>query len=516
MEHVPALVIGAGPTGATAAIMLAQRGIACLVLDRWPEVYPLPRAVHFDDEVFRTLAGLGIEDRLRTISRPAPGMQLVDSRLRVLAEFTRDPVGLLNGYPQANMFDQPDLERLLRDRLAELTGVRVRGGVEVYAVDQLPGGPGPVRVRYRDLATGTEHEVWADAVLGCDGANSLTRTGIGAGLYDLGFVQQWLVVDVHSPQPLNNYAGVQQVCDHDRAATFMMVTPGRYRWEFRLRPGERADDVTEAQILDLVRPWLGPADAATLTILRRTWYTFRGAVADRWQDRRVFLLGDAAHLTPPFIGQGMGAGIRDAANLTWKLALVLTGRAGDRLLDTYESERLPYARRMIRMAVLVGWVMTGGSARTARLRRAALATVSRLPGVDRRVVASAWPAYREGPLVAARDRAAGRLCPQPRLAGELLDRRLGTGFAIIARGPGLPVYEPATRAWFDALDLTVLDAAADPSGTLARLLDQHAADALLIRPDRIIAASGDRPDLRVWQRMLQAAGIDALSERQRA
>ncbi|GIF13799.1 bifunctional 3-(3-hydroxy-phenyl)propionate/3-hydroxycinnamic acid hydroxylase [Actinoplanes teichomyceticus] len=514
MDHVPVLVIGAGPTGATAAIMLAQRGVTCLVLDRWPQVYPLPRAVHFDDEVFRALAGLGIEDRLREISRPAPGMQLVDNQLRVLAEFTRDPVGLLNGYPQANMFDQPDLEQVLRDRLAELAGVQLRGGVEVYAIDQVPGGPGAVRVRYRELATGAEHEVWADAVLGCDGANSFTRTSIGAGLHDLGFVQQWLIVDVHSPQPLNAYAGAQQVCDHDRAASYMMVTPGRYRWEFRLRPGEQADDVTEAQVIGLIRPWLGPIDPATLTILRRTWYTFRGAVADRWQDRRVFLLGDAAHLTPPFIGQGMGAGIRDAANLTWKLALVLAGRADDRLLDTYEAERLPYARRMIQMAMLIGWIMTGGSARTARLRRAALAAIARLPGVERKVVESAWPAYRCGPLVAARDRAAGRLCPQPRLDGELLDRSLGTGFAIITRGPGLPAYEPAIRAWFDALGLTLADASTDPSGVLTRLLDQHAADALLIRPDRIIAASGDRPDLRAWQRLLQAAGIKALSERQ--
>jgi 3-(3-hydroxy-phenyl)propionate hydroxylase len=514
MDHVPVLIIGAGPTGATAAIMLAQRGVASLVLDRWPQVYPLPRAVHFDDEVYRILAGIGIGERLQTISRPASGMQLVDKRLRVLAEFTRDPVGALNGYPQANMFDQPDLERLLRDRLAELSAAELRGGVEVHAVDQVPGGPGPVRVRYREVDTGREYEVWADAVLGCDGANSLTRASIGAGMQNLRFDQRWLVVDVHSPQPLNAYTGVQQVCDHDRAATFMMVTPGRYRWEFRLRAGEQADDLTEPQIIDLIRPWLGTIDPATLTILRRTWYTFRGAVADRWQDRRVFLLGDAAHLTPPFIGQGMGAGIRDAANLTWKLALVLSGRADDRLLHTYETERRPYARRMIQMAVLIGWVMTGGSARTSRLRRTALAVVNRLPGVGRTVVESAWPAYRDGPLVAARDRAAGRLCPQPRVGGDLLDRSLGSGFAIITRGSGLPPAGPATRAWFDALDLTVVEAGSDPSGALTRLLDAHAAGALLIRPDRIIAAAGgDRPDLRTWQRLLRAAGIDAFCER---
>ncbi|WP_436535658.1 bifunctional 3-(3-hydroxy-phenyl)propionate/3-hydroxycinnamic acid hydroxylase [Actinoplanes sp. HUAS TT8] len=501
-EHVPAVVIGAGPTGATAAIMLARRGIACLVLERWPQVYPLPRAVHFDDEVFRILAGIGLGDRLRAISRPAAGMQLVDARLRVLAEFTRDPAGPLHGYPQANMFDQPDLERLLRDRLTELPAAEPRGGVEVHAIEQVTGGPAPVRVRYREVGSGAEHEVWTDAVLGCDGANSLTRTTIGAALEDLGFEQRWLVVDVHSPQPLDAYAGVQQVCDRDRAATFMMVTPGRYRWEFRLRPGEQPDDLTDRDVHDLIRPWLGPVDPAAVTVRRRTWYTFRGAVADRWQDRRVFLLGDAAHLTPPFIGQGMCAGIRDAANLTWKLALVLTGKAQDQILATYGRERRPYARRVIRMAILVGWIMTGGTA----ARRLWLRAVTRIPGVEQRVLDTAWPAFPPGPLVAP---GAGTPCPQPtiQVAGHpvRLDEVLGDGFAVIGRGPGLDAFEPGLRAFFDTLGVTVLDAATDDA--LGALLDTAGAQALLVRPDRIIAAAADHADLRAWRRLLESAGI---------
>ena len=495
-EHVPVVIVGAGPTGATAAIMLARRGIRCLVLDRWPQAYPLPRAVHFDDEVFRVLAGLGLADGLRRISRPAVGMQLVDARLRVLAEFTRDPVGRAHGYPQANMFDQPDLERLLRDRLGELPQARLRGGAEVYAVDQVPGGPGPVRLRYRDVSSGAEHEVWADAVLGCDGANSFVRTAIGAGLEDLRFEQRWLVVDVRSPEPLDAYAGVQQVCDHDRAATFMMVTPGRYRWEFRLRPGEEPGDLTDGHVVELIRPWLGDLDPDRITVLRRAWYTFRGAVADRWRDRRVFLLGDAAHLTPPFIGQGLCAGIRDAANLSWKLALVLTGGADERLLATYQSERRPYARRLVRMAILVGWLMTGGTAATARLRRAALRTVTRLPGVEQKILNTTWPAFRPGPLVAA---GGGRPCPQPH-AG--LDDRLGAGFAIVGRGPAP---EPGVRARFDALGVTWLDATGDAA--LDRLLAEAGSEALLIRPDRIIAAAGRRADLPGWHRLLVSAGL---------
>jgi 3-(3-hydroxy-phenyl)propionate hydroxylase len=521
-DHVPAVIIGAGPTGASAAIMLAQRGIECLLLDRWPQVYALPRAVHFDDEVFRVFADLGIADRVRAISRPNPGMQLVDTRLRVLAEFTRDPSGRAHGHPQSSMFDQPELERVLRERLAELPRVRFRGDVEVVAVEQVAGGPGPVRVRYRDLASGAESSVWADAVLGCDGANSITRAAIGAQMEDLGFTQQWLVVDVHSPEPLDVYDGVQQVCDHDRAATFMMVTPGRYRWEFRLRPGEHPDDLDESQVVALIRPWLGTVDPEKLTFLRRAWYTFRGTVADRWQDGRVFLLGDAAHLTPPFIGQGMCAGIRDAANLTWKLALVLTGRADDRLLATYAAERRPYARRVIRMAIAVGWLMTGGGPRTCRLRRAALHAVTRLPGVEERAFTAAWPAFPPGPLTASGDRTAGRPCPQPRVRtrdGEvLLDEALGDGFAIISRGrDDVAAFDPATRGFFDALGTTVVrpgDPAAsavdDVDGALTALLDRAGADALLLRPDRVVADTADRVDLRRWRRLLESAGITAL------
>jgi 3-(3-hydroxy-phenyl)propionate hydroxylase len=522
--HVPVVIVGAGPTGASAAIMLAQRGIECLLLDRWQDVYPLPRAVHFDDEVFRIFARMGIAERVRAISRPLPGMQLVDGRHRVLAELTRDPSGQVHGYPAANMFHQPELEHVLRDRLAELPQVDFRGNVEVIAVEPGAHGQETVRVRYRDLASGAETELSADAVLGCDGANSITRTAVGATLEDLGFSQQWLVVDVHSPERLDVYDGVQQVCDHDRAATFMRVTDGYYRWEFRLRAGETPDDLDERRVLELIGPWLGGVDPDKLTILRRAWYTFRGVVADRWQLGRVFLLGDAAHLTPPFIGQGMCAGIRDAANLTWKLALVLDGRADDRLLDTYEAERRPYARRVVQMAIAVGWLMTGGGPRTSRLRRTAMRFVTRLPGVEDRAMTAAWPAFRDGPLTAD-DRLAGRLFPQPRLSTEegdvLLDEALGDGFAVVTRTPhAAGAFDPPTRAFFAGLGMKVVSLHADPSvdvdGALTVLLDDAGADALLLRPDRVVVAGADRADLRSWRRILESAGVSPREASSRA
>ena len=218
-----------------------------------------------------------------------------------------------------------------------------------------------MRVEVTDRATGRAETLLADYVLGCDGANSITRAAIGATMRDLRFQQRWLVVDVATTADLDAWDGVHQVCDTDRAATYMRVGATRYRWEFRLKPDETADDFREiTRLHPLIAPWTRDIPVEQLEIVRVAEYAFRAQVADRWRDRRIFLLGDAAHLTPPFIGQGMGAGVRDAANLSWKLAGVLQGRLPHSVLDTYEIERKPHVRALIRTAKLVGTAMTAG------------------------------------------------------------------------------------------------------------------------------------------------------------
>jgi 3-(3-hydroxy-phenyl)propionate hydroxylase len=426
---LPVVVVGAGPTGITAAALLADAGIECLVLDRWPDVYPQPRAVHLDDEVYRILGRLGVADDFAAISRPAKGLRLLDRRHRVLAEFDRDkPVGV-HGFPQANMFDQPELEEVLRASLKHRPLVTLRGGCEVISVEQLETS---VRVGFT-VGTDTEY-VEAAYLLGCDGANSLVRTAIGAEVEDLGFEQRWLVIDVETGLELDTWEGVHQICDADRAGTYMRIGETRYRWEFRLHDDESTATFQEGDgLAELLAPWLRMGDDPDLQVRRMTEYTFRAMVADHWRDRRVFLLGDAAHLTPPFIGQGMGAGLRDAQNLTWKLAGVLDGSLDDAWLDTYEPERKPHARELIRVAMGMGVAMTSGGRTGDLIRGVVLPRIHLMPGLRAKVLDSASPRLRcASRRQLLRSRLVGRLCPNARLSdGSRYDDVAGGRFAVV-------------------------------------------------------------------------------------
>jgi len=462
------LVVGAGPVGVTAALLLARRGVEVLVLDRHVEPHPQPRAVHLDDESLRVLQAAGVAEAFTAVSRPGAGLRLLDGAHRTLAEFGRGAGE--HGWPQASMFSQPDLEAVLRAALADEPRARLRGDVEVTGLEQ---GDGTVRLTVRDRRTGAEEELIADAVLGCDGARSTVRRLIGSWLRDLGPAQRWLVVDLTSDVPLDVWPGVHQVCDPVRPATFMPIAGSRYRAEFRLADGETADD------LDLPA-LLARFGAAHCTVVRAAGYTFAARVADRWRSGRVLLCGDAAHQTPPFIGQGLGLGLRDVHQLSWKLAAVLAG-ADDALLDTHQAERAPHARALIRLAVLLGRLMTGGGRRAAVLRRGVLAGVRAVPAVGRFAAASRTPPLAPGPLV-RRPRWAvrspvGGLLPQPPIeGGGRLDDVLGPDWAVLTSGGPVPAVWPGRRV---VVGTDVL------SPELTRWLGGRS---VLVRPDRIVAA----------------------------
>ena len=488
MTTIPVVVIGAGPTGMTAATLLAQYGIECLVLDRWSSVYPQPRAVHLDDEIFRILARLGIAEEFAAISRPALGLRLLDNNTtRVLAEFHRDPARSVHGFPQANMFDQPDLEELLRANLKRYPCAELRGDAEVTAVAE--DGQGRILVTFDDRADGTKHVVEATYVLGCDGANSVVRSCIGTGMRDLKFDQRWLVVDIATSADLEQWEGVHQVCDPVRAATYMRIGECRYRWEFQLLPGETADDYPSVEALrPLIAPWVGDLPPTDLTLVRVTEYTFRAKVAERWRRGSIFLLGDAAHLTPPFIGQGMGAGLRDAMNLAWKLAGVLGGGLPPTVLDTYEQERKPHTRFMIGMALSMGWAMTAGGDAGNLMRRLVVPRLRLVPGLRDKLVESRTPALRRSALVSkarAPWQLAGTLCPNPVTAdGIRLDAVVGNGFAMVTTKRPLAFQGALLEERGAVVHI------AEPGSELARWLRRGRATAAIIRPDRTAMCAG--------------------------
>jgi 3-(3-hydroxy-phenyl)propionate hydroxylase len=548
----PVIVVGAGPVGTTAALLLADAGIGVVMLERHAAPHPLPRAVHLDDEAARILYRAGVADDFLASSRPCSGLRLLDARHQVMAEFGRAATGV-HGFPQANMFHQPDLEQLLLGRVAAHPLITLHRTSEVIGLDDpagpavTPGSPDspPVTVTARTGPGGQERAFAGCLVLGCDGAGSTIRDLAGLVMEDLGFTERWLVIDIRVAGGLQAWDGVEQICDPARAATFMQVTRDRYRWEFQLRDGEDEDDlISEHALGALLRPWTQRDDLAGMQITRSATYTFRARLASAFRSGRVFLLGDAAHLTPPFIGQGLAAGLRDADNLSWKIAHVLTGRAGAGLLDSYQAERRPHARAMVKKAVMIGWAMTGGQDRAAAVRRVALAAAVRVAPVREAIASTATPRLKAGALQhragwpGTRRIRAGSLISNPLvcvngpglvrldavLAGQAAlltarepDQALAGfceryGLAMLRIGPGsVPDGDrgllreaadggPRKAPWTD-----VCLPAGDPEGPLRALLADPGLS-VLVRPDRVIAAvaAGRRPPQVPWPIRAQA------------
>lgn len=463
-------IVGLGPTGATLACLLAKCGLDVLAMDRQAGPCPEPRAVHFDDEVMRVFQTIGLAEAVEGVSRINPGMRFVDAGGSLLLDWPRPAdVGPM-GWHASYRFHQPDLEGILRAAVARANEIQVLAPAD--ATDIIDRGD-HVDIRLSTSDGTDKRSVSARYVVGCDGARSTVRSAIGTGHHDLGFNERWLVVDalLTAPQPHLGDHTIQH-CNPERPATYVRGPGDRRRWEIALKDGERAEDMTSDEVLwPLLSGWLSPQVAV---LERRAVYTFHSTIARTWRRGRLMIAGDAAHQTPPFMGQGMCAGIRDAANLGWKLAAVVRG-ADPSLLDTYGEERIPHVRAYIETAIRLGGLINASGTKDA-LQQA----LPRPDGSAR--MSSIAPPLGRSKLLGSGEKA-GRLCPQPRLSGgERLDDACGYGHALLTtRHEEHAVEPPHGRA-------AVFCAGDHPE--IGTLLDEFGCGAILVRPDRYIAATG--------------------------
>jgi 3-(3-hydroxy-phenyl)propionate hydroxylase len=392
-----------------------------------------------------------------------------------------------------NYFHQPDLEEALRAGVTRFREVQVHYRHDVYALTQLAER---VQLQMEDLASGMLREVEASWVVGCDGARSLVRRVMGSSYEDLGMHQPWLVIDMILRREVDLPGYTIQHCDSRRPMTACYVIGKRRRWEIMLMPGDDPRKVVKSEyVWESLSRWIGPQDAE---IERAAVYTFHSVIARGWRRRRLLIAGDAAHQTPPFLGQGMCAGIRDASNLAWKLAMVVRARAPESLLDTYETERRPHIRAFIDLAVRLGGVIQTTDPQAA---------AERDPGVeDGTPQLFSFPspalgagAHSGGPIPVA------TVFAQPRLAdGRLLDEALGVRFAVIGARELLEGAAPETRRRWQALDVATLP---DPGGELEAWLQRQGARAVVLRPDRyVFGLAANQAELERLSGLLPLAG----------
>ncbi|HZR72302.1 bifunctional 3-(3-hydroxy-phenyl)propionate/3-hydroxycinnamic acid hydroxylase [Bradyrhizobium sp.] len=465
------VIVGRGPVGSTLANLLGLCGLRTLVLEREAKAYHLPRAVHFDDECMRVFQTIGLGEAILPHVILSPGMRFVDAEGRLVLDWPRSRELTPMGWHLSYRFHQPDLEDVLNKGLERWSHIEVRNRCDVFAIDQDHTG---ARVRYEDLCTGQLVEVRCAYVVGCDGARSLVRRFIGAGMDDLGFHERWLVVDVllRGERPdLGDYS--VQFCNPQRPATYIRGTGRRRRWEITVRPDE--DALLAAQpgrVWELLSPWLKANEAE---IERAAVYTFHSAIAQQWRSGRLLLAGDSAHQTPPFLGQGMCAGIRDAANLAWKLDYVLQGKAAPDLLDTYQSERAPHVREFIELAIRLGGLIN------TKAVEAALATG--IPHDDGPLKLEVRKP-RLGPGLAFSNTAlSGTLAPQFGLPNNgRSDDRVGYRFALLCKsgcGAALLQQHHPELAGIEVLR-------GEEATGLEAWLEEQGLTAALVRPDRHI------------------------------
>ncbi|MTE15283.1 bifunctional 3-(3-hydroxy-phenyl)propionate/3-hydroxycinnamic acid hydroxylase MhpA [Nocardia aurantiaca] len=484
------VVVGLGPTGLTLANLLGRRGVSVLVLEREPEYYGLARAVYTDDECMRIFQTAGAAEELAADMNVDSAVQWVRSDGRVLVQFKQVDRPL--SWPVVNFLYQPYLENTLERALGQYPHVTVRRGREVVGFDQ---DADRVNIEHAqcqgtgygkqesEVDLGTAERVRAKFLVGCDGGRSLVRTDLGIDMTGTSFPERWLVVDLKAKEGVDAFRHLPYfdfVCDPALPTVSCPQPDGHHRFEFMLTESQTKEEMEASETVRRhISQYVNPDE---VEVLRKLVYTFNAVVADRWRVGRILIAGDAAHMTPQFVGQGMGSGVRDADNLSWKLTAIIKHGASQTILDSYESERAPHAKAMIDFSVLNKSFVSIDNKLLAAGRDLALTTALRLPGLGGWIRAAKMkprPRFRrDSYLGLPRQRfglrgVEGTLAPQPVVRTydgrhQRLDDVLGLGFAVLGYGVdprvGLDAEELAALRALDTRFVTVYRFGGRPQG----------------------------------------------------
>jgi 3-(3-hydroxy-phenyl)propionate hydroxylase len=504
-------VVGAGPTGLMLANLLGVHGLRVRVFEAGAELIDFPRGVGMDDETLRTFQAAGLVEEVLPHTIPHQLLVFVDARQRDLARLA--PPTAEFGGPRRNGFGQPLADRVLLDGLSRFDHVDVVFSSRVTGFTQ---DDGDVELKI-ESPDGPRRER-ASYVVGADGGSSAIRKALGLSFEGSSSAANWFVIDIRN-DPLGR-PGAYVCADPERPYVSISIPHGIRRFEFMLKDGETVDvAMTDEFVSRLIEPLI-PA-TAKVDIIRRRIYTHHSRIASHFRSGRVFLIGDAAHVMPVWQGQGYNSGIRDSLSLSWKLAMVLKGQAGDRLLDSYESERRDHVRAMIDLSTRVGKAVSITNRAGAAARNAFFRSLSAVPKAKSYIVTMRFkpmPTMKTGALTRVGSPSdpspVGRLFIQPTVttrgaASIKLDDALGPWFSLIAwnndpravldddakrrlarTGVRLVAARPASQLhWNESNPDESVLVVGDIDGSLKRWFDAHPESVLLVRPDRIVGGA---------------------------
>lgn len=466
-QNYDVAIIGYGPTGVTLANLLVKQGLSVLVIEREKDILQLPRAIRFDAECMRIFQSIGITEKLKNDLAPGPGMKFVDAQGNLLITWERPIQKGIHQWSSAYRIHQPDLEDVLRHHVSDHPLLTLKLGHEAYKIDENEEN---CTIFFEHLSQGTLHQSSAKYVIGCDGARSLVRKLIGTTFEDLNLHSRWLVVDFITKNSSNDLGDYSiQFCDPERPMSYIKGTGQRLRWEIMVMPNDNVQNLTQpAMIWSLLKNYIQPENAE---IERAAVYTFHALLAKQWCKNRLIIAGDAAHQTPPFMGQGMAAGIRDAANLSWKIKALIEGDIDHNFIESYHSERISHVKEFIQGAVSFGKIIQNYCADHEFQQQ-----VSQLKNFI-----TPTPKLGAGFLLNHAE-SSGQIAPQFILENNILsDDIAGYQFCLFAM--------PELKSQIKALEIDQikqLKVIYAHSEDISNWLKSHNTTAILVRPDRYI------------------------------